>query len=628
MLPSPHLRPSQPSEQQRLATYLDAQQLLNNGPTAYLLPPRQPPAFRNNAPILNLYTPYRAHDSAPQIPLTVQQGALQEDLLRRKTPAGTLPDAYDGAPIEWPRRPTKHILLPLSTGMRNGELNNAQNHAGSFQGVQPLAVPIQPIENVVYSGTESWGAPVPDLWTNSGAYPVVNQNGLDFGGLMSQLQPQAVPPQIEQLYSNGVAPSTFSANQQAQQVPYSLDTTIRNNLPVVETGIMPAVRPDGDWYVADNGVLIPRDGHSPMRQQIISSAYQINTPFTPSKFQEFRSFIGHVPTWNQQYRGNSGQAQTPQAINAPVTSPYPITPYQPFVADPIHHAHGGVPIVTNYIQNVLPNRNRVLSWAHKVYADLVQSTQVQHVAQAGHQLLSRPSGRLLPQQTPNDPMTTYQHRLHNPPSSAKIVSRNATPTPTLTPQANDPTEDNFDRRKKRKIESTSEIPTSSSHARRVRRNTASGYSIRGYNNNISLTPLDSSTFRQTVISKGDVQLDAGPYHPTNQFIGRQYGQLHSGNGEVNHELNIHGSALGRSVMVSPAIGINGLGHVIGGTGGVVNPAAAKIAACHALDTLQQLCAESGWRWLDGMLLGGCIAYVRGFSSFFLLHNETDNNIRH
>ncbi|KAF8471851.1 glycosyl transferase family 41-domain-containing protein [Kalaharituber pfeilii] len=46
-----------------------------------------------------------------------------------------------------------------------------------------------------------------------------------------------------------------------------------------------------------------------------------------------------------------------------------------------------------------------------------------------------------------------------------------------------------------------------------------------------------------------------------------------------------------------------------GDGGIVNPSFARIAAHHALDTLHQLCAETGWSWLDGMLLGGCIAYA-------------------
>lgn len=35
------------------------------------------------------------------------------------------------------------------------------------------------------------------------------------------------------------------------------------------------------------------------------------------------------------------------------------------------------------------------------------------------------------------------------------------------------------------------------------------------------------------------------------------------------------------------------------------------AATSALDMLERLCEESGWQWIDGMLLGGCLAYGLG-----------------
>jgi hypothetical protein len=34
-------------------------------------------------------------------------------------------------------------------------------------------------------------------------------------------------------------------------------------------------------------------------------------------------------------------------------------------------------------------------------------------------------------------------------------------------------------------------------------------------------------------------------------------------------------------------------------------------AVSALDMLSHLCAESRWEWIDGMLLGGCLAYGLG-----------------
>jgi len=618
MLPSPRLRPPQPSEQQRLATYLEAQQVLNHGPTTYLLQSRRP-AYRNHTSILNLYTPYRAHGSAPpQIPPPVQQGASQEDLLRRKTPAGTLPDAYDGAPVEWPRRPTKHILLPLSTGMRNGQVHDPQKQAGSFQGVQqpPLPVSINSVADSHYSRSESWADSDPSLWANSGVNPTVNQNEQDFSVLAAQPQLQAVPQQVEPVYSHSPFPPAFNPNRQPSRSIQAAG--MGDGFAVEAAGMGVPVTVAGGWYMADNGMSYPLEGYSPMPQQLNSSAYQINTPITPSSFHELHSFIGHIPSWTQQYRGNSGQAQTPQAINAPVTSPYPIAPYQPFVADPVHHTrgfdgtNGGAPVVASYIHNILPNRSRVLSWAHGVYADLVQSTQVQQVSQAGApQLLSRPPVRSLAQTDTGTSLvtsSTYQHRLRNQQFTPAEAPPNGA---TATLQANDPTEDNLDRRKKRRIDTVPEIQTSSSHTRRLRRNTAPGYSPHQTNSSGSVTPVDNSGFGGSDFPKGDVQLGTATHQSNSQFGQGLYRRILNRGGDIGFQVNVPSPMPNRGVMVTPSLDTSGF--VMGSTGGLVSPVAAKIAAYHAVDMLQQLCAESGWRWLDGMLLGGCIAYVRGFT---------------
>lgn len=613
MLPSPHLRPPQPSDQQRLATYLEAQRILS-GPAPYLLQPRQP-VYRNHTSILNLYTPYRAQGSTPQIPPEVEQGVSQEDLLRRKTPAGTLPDAYDGAPIEWPKRPTKHILLPLSIGMRNGQVHDPQKQAGSFQGVKQPALPvsIHPASEGHYSRLDSWANSNPGPWTNSGINSIVNQNGQDFSALAAQTQLQAVSRQVEPIYSHSPFLPAFNLNRQQPSLSIQ-SAAMRDGFAVEGAGMGVPVTTAGEWYMTDNGIFYPLEGYSPIPQQLYSSAYQINTPIT-SSFHEIHSFIGHIPSWTQQYRGNSGQAQTPQAMNAPVTSPYPIAPYQPFVADPIHHTrgfggtNGGAPVVANYIHNILPNRSRVLSWAHGVYADLVQSAQVHQVSQTGTQLLSRSPFRPLAQADNGTSVGTYQHRLRNQQFTPAEAPSNCT---TPTPQANDPTEDNFDRRKKRRIDPVPEVQTSSSHTRRPKRNTASGYSLHRYNSSGSVTPVDNSGIRENEFPQSDIQPGTATYQSNGQFDGGQYGHILKRNGNIGPQVNLTTPISSRSAVVTPTLGTNGFGQIMGGAGGMVNPTAAKITAYRALDTLQQLCAESGWRWLDGMLLGGCIAYVRGF----------------
>lgn len=52
---------------------------------------------------------FRTYSTSSPVPT---QHSVQENLLRRKTPSGTLPAAYDAAPIEFVPRPNKQILLP------------------------------------------------------------------------------------------------------------------------------------------------------------------------------------------------------------------------------------------------------------------------------------------------------------------------------------------------------------------------------------------------------------------------------------------------------------------------------------------------------------------------------------
>ena len=42
--------------------------------------------------------------------------------------------------------------------------------------------------------------------------------------------------------------------------------------------------------------------------------------------------------------------------------------------------------------------------------------------------------------------------------------------------------------------------------------------------------------------------------------------------------------------------------------GAPQPRSVKDMAKSALEMIGDLCRESGWRWIDGMLLGGCLAY--------------------
>lgn len=65
--------------------------------------PLQDHVFSNGRPL------FRNHSTSSFVPT---HHTNQENLLRRKTPSGTLAAAYDAAPVELTGRPTKQILLP------------------------------------------------------------------------------------------------------------------------------------------------------------------------------------------------------------------------------------------------------------------------------------------------------------------------------------------------------------------------------------------------------------------------------------------------------------------------------------------------------------------------------------
>ena len=72
-------------------------------------------ASRNTAPQLQQLAPHSSYTSASE---------NTEHMLRRKTPNGTLAAGYDGNPIEWTKRPhpMKHILVPLADDTRQPAL--------------------------------------------------------------------------------------------------------------------------------------------------------------------------------------------------------------------------------------------------------------------------------------------------------------------------------------------------------------------------------------------------------------------------------------------------------------------------------------------------------------------------
>ena len=81
-------------------------------------------------------------------------GDVSEHMLRRKTPTGTLAAGYDGRPVEWAERPhaTKHFLMPISTAVGDTAYQ-------SLPRIEPASYPRQTRSRELYSTSQEHGHP-------------------------------------------------------------------------------------------------------------------------------------------------------------------------------------------------------------------------------------------------------------------------------------------------------------------------------------------------------------------------------------------------------------------------------------------------------------------------------------
>ena len=118
---------------------------------------------------------------------------------------------------------------------------------------------------------------------------------------------------------------------------------------------------------------------------------------------------------------------------------------------------------------------------------------------------------------------------------------------------------------------------------------------------------DSSSNDPTRLRKGDLNDSARPttaiYSPSNRNQVLPNGSMHFGQhpGPIQ-SFSDHYSDKYRTMRRPSAAGV-GQGMFSSG-----DPGSTETNARAALDMLDHLCQESNWDWIDGMLLGGCLAY--------------------
>lgn len=307
-----------------------------------------PPAQQYQPPPADPRPLFRSHSTSST------HHPLQENLLRRKTPNGTLPAAFDATSMDWTARPTKQILLPYQT----------QATAQMGQQMEP---PRQ--EYSERAGT-------------------LRLQGVDMGAMF-----QGVPGQGDEHLEPHVRQPL--QHQQHQMLPRDQALAWMGGQPL---GFQPMYNPItpptascdevNDYLMGNNynNRAWPTQYAGWAGQQMTPALLPqaVNNMSLNNTYYHQPQDLVHANIWQ-----NTLNASTNQLPN--------VTPFtntlQPIKPE-LHHFHsdpntGGQP--HNRIVEAPPTRDKVAAWAHKAYVDLLTATQTARATDqaAGHSTTSK-----------------------------------------------------------------------------------------------------------------------------------------------------------------------------------------------------------------------------------------------
>ncbi|KAL8842688.1 MAG: hypothetical protein Q9170_000463 [Blastenia crenularia] len=536
---------------------------------------RQPPK-----PVVDSHSTEHSNELWYPTSARVSQPCAAENMLRRKTPNGTLAAGYDGRPIERAgRRPAhKHFLLRASDAA--GEASS-QPCVGYEKPCLPhekqIAPPVSrercsesPIDRYSalrqYLGTAAPGNKMPNRIENGvHCYPA---SGMD--SVLYQSSPS------HQL-------SYYTGNQQIPMVMQPMWP------PCVGITSLNSPSPYGPYW--PNGAFVPyrpaptRDprfeysapkaGHKLLLQDLDSglecsskSPYNDPTPFklatttysldrssmvqsypsdgfslTPSAFHEAQTVAPPRDTALTTHRDNANHKIASRGRNILIKeydegllSSFPTTASQGF-------AH---PNINGFERKNIQFKEKVLIWAHRIYVDLLSSTQQTR------------------RTWPNVQCPNHRHPLE---SGLPQLHRQTPSVPSNTPSS-----------------------AGMSHEQQQLL-----YTTRGCEYN--LAPREESIERIMAPSRRSFDVQS----TETTYISNE----HSFNGDSEYISPVNG-------LISQGIRLKQRSTSQGFQGNLIQPEPSPVnAAVTAIDMLRGLCQESAWRWIDGMLLGGCLAYGLG-----------------
>ncbi|CAI6231723.1 unnamed protein product [Periconia digitata] len=500
--------------------------------------------------------PLSRHNSYPsQTPDGIRNASKPpEHMLRRKTPNGILAAAYDGTSIEQSEKPhaTKHILLPV-TAESKIPYGLKQDLPMRSPGVN--AEFGQPSHDV----TPDWS---PSLYFETGSGRAGPHPLPQIDSMLNQMPSMQTHQQYHMVGNPYGAPADFSlhsqlgptiSNDQGPFGPYWHDGTF---IPY-----QPAALRDPRFY---NHPHAPNWTH-PQHNAFLNHAYNTmpNLTIQPNPYQlQHSTPFGSIPRPSYDFLPQFQQPQRNVALD------YQNHPLAIGTSQLSSHSEYSVsssgqttpvaeqtptsnPLAEFGPQSVnAQSREKVFAWAHAVYVDLLK--YLQSTRKSNSQL---PDGHQQPARPhiypkpPRQPAANFS-------SSSSTKPTQAFERPDLTRPAS------FD-----------------------------SYSQTLPNREVYQRPNPTRSYTSWSASGSDLNTHKQPWHTVQQSYNNPL-MMHPGIEPLRPLRRISGSVSGIHQNLH-------------------NEVPPSMTAASALDAITKHCEESSWNWIDGILLGGCLAYALG-----------------
>jgi hypothetical protein len=511
-----------------------------------------------------------------------QKTGASEHMLRRKTPTGTLAAGYDGRPVEWAGRPhaTKHFVMPISTAAEETAYQ-------SFSPVEPNKFPRQTGFPNCFSTTQEQG----HIWYGTADENLDNENVIPSGDMMSNF---IQPVSLDSVLNQGSWSYPYGSLACEQRNPTVLQPMWPPNLGF--TALNDAEQHGPHWASDGYGphrltpFHVPYYCPQPIESQTLGSNRQQSTfgyirqrKVNPEELvpgqklgqRQFERVTEHgfagdyLGQDENQHRTFSFQHENsaPQYHQFALTHRAKYRSTKPVLDRDISyrdHSLGFRPanhcktsrastLKSGILTDQAQFKEKVLLWAHRVYGSLVVSVQ----------------------QSRRNLLDGHHH------SDRCLASTIYLKPPGLSFSSSDNAQVSIDR-------DNENIQTRDGYVRESKNNTS---------------------YQGTQWQQNSVTYNSSSDNNTTPLQGSNINQSHQGQ-DFRYRWQINDRQDSSPNMVT-SVFTESLPISVGASSVPQHETSPKNAAITALEILDRLCQESGWKWTVGILLSGCLAYGLG-----------------